>query len=246
MLSDYFLVIKKQILEAFSSPELTPDQIAKFILSSKERVITDHELRRILSNEIEQKKIEHLYHFTHIENVKKIFKYGIIPRELLDLSPVRLAVVPYFSDSQRYDDRRDQSCFSISFPNYRMFYSKRKRKNTDWAVLEIDGKILKTHHFEFTPENSANFAAKRFSGVKGLERLFCNIPLREYLRLQINQTTHPEAEAVTDSYIKPLHIKNIYVESQLQEKKLALNGIKSKIDKHFFSPRHDWQYWGRK
>lgn len=245
MLSDYFLIIKKQILEAFSSPELTPDQIAEFMLSSKERIIRDRQLQFSLSHKVEQQKIENLYHFTQLKNVKKIVQYGLIPRELLELPPVRLAVVPDFSDSERYDRRRDQSCFSISFPNYRMFFSKRKKKNTNWAVLELDGKLLKTHYFEFTPANAAKPGAQRSCGAKGLEQLFYDVPLRRHLSLNINQTTHPEAEALTDSYIRPLHIKNIYVESPSEKNQLAKKGIQSKVDKHFFGPRHDWKHWKR-
>ena len=86
MLSDYFLIIKKQILEAFSSPELTPDQIAEFMLSSKERIIRDRQLQFSLSHKVEQQKIENLYHFTQLKNVKKIVQYGLISSSVIPLA----------------------------------------------------------------------------------------------------------------------------------------------------------------
>ena len=73
---------------------------------------------------IENRQIKGLVHFTRLENLVSILHNGIVPRSYLfdDNIPITGMV----NDALRLDGKQHGSCFSISFPNWKMFYSYRK------------------------------------------------------------------------------------------------------------------------
>jgi len=241
MFSNYSSYIKEVVLNAFMSPSMRPEQIAKYILTASEHALFDRVQEREINQLLVQREITTLYHFTHIKNVRKIGRFGIIPRFLLDYEAIRLVVKPYFSDHNRFDKRRDQSCFSITFPNYRMLYKKRQEDADRWVVLKLNANLLRTHYFEFTCKNGAASSVPRTPGVTGLARLFNNESLRISKNLKSNETTDPQAESVTDSYIKPTAIEIVYVHNESQKQYLERRGIKAMINKEVFGNRHDFQ-----
>ncbi len=88
---------------------------------------------------MKQRQIDRLYHFTQAENLENIFRYGIVPRTILDQQGIQSS----YNDDYRYDNCEDAVCTSIEFPNYKMFYKLRQdAPEMDWAVLRLDANIL--------------------------------------------------------------------------------------------------------
>ena len=63
---------------------------------------------------------------------------GLLSRRQLDSQEGNF----YFNDSDRYDEQKDAICLSLSFPNYKMFYSIRETRkkiagvdHSQWVVL---------------------------------------------------------------------------------------------------------------
>lgn len=106
-------------------------------------------MKRIL----EQKRIDTLSHLTRTENLENIFRYGLIPRDVLDTRRIRSS----YNDEFRYDDCLDAVCTSIEFPNYKMFYKLRQdNPETDWAVLKIDSNILCNYECAYCWNNAGD------------------------------------------------------------------------------------------
>ena len=74
----------------------------------------NYEIKRF----IEERNIESLFHFTPVDNLENILKYGLLSINNLN----RLGIDYYYNDENRYDDRLDAISTSIEFPNYKMFY----------------------------------------------------------------------------------------------------------------------------
>lgn len=93
----------------------------------------------IYFDEKQRKNIKHLYHFTHINNLKSILQHGFLTRNNLDNNVMEYS----FNDSLRLDGVTDSISLSISHPNYKMFYKYRKLTNdNDWVVISISPQIL--------------------------------------------------------------------------------------------------------
>lgn len=67
---------------------------------------------------LKQRQIDRLYHFTQAENLSNIFRYGLLPREILENEEIDSC----FNDDYRFDNCLNAVCMSIEFPNYKMFY----------------------------------------------------------------------------------------------------------------------------
>jgi len=89
-----------------------------------------------------QRQIDTLYHFTQADNLTNIFRYGLLPRDILEKRHIN----SYYNDDYRYDNCLDAVCMSLEFPNYKMFYKLRQENiMIDWAVLKLDAQILYVH-----------------------------------------------------------------------------------------------------
>lgn len=103
---------------------------------------------------VKQRGIRDLFHFTRIENVDSILCRGLISE-----ADLRENAVPHVaSDAERRDGRLDGVSLSVSFPNWKMFYSKRVNSDapTHWVVLSICPSVLWTHRVEFFTYNAAS------------------------------------------------------------------------------------------
>ena len=88
---------------------------------------------------IQERGIVSLYHFTLIDNLDSILKYGLLSRDKLDEN----GIMYEYNDQQRLEERADAICVSISFPNYKMFYKCRsERKDKKWCVIELNPRVL--------------------------------------------------------------------------------------------------------
>lgn len=107
------------------------------------------------------KNIPYLVHFTRIDNLPSILKNGFYPQSRkMELS----AGIPHINDHMRLDNKKDHTCFSISFPNSKMFFRVRNTFNGDWAVLLINNRILWEKECLFYQTNAASNSV-RFNSI---------------------------------------------------------------------------------
>lgn len=152
------------------------------------------------------KKIHRLVHFTSLSNLESILSNGLLSREILDL----LSYNYVYSDPIRLDNKRDFISNSISFPNYKMFYSKMMEDpKKDWAVLSIDSDILIDKlDTEFYRTNcaSSNPSKCRFNPCsnEALEDMYYTSNREPDLPSSF--TTDPQAEVMIKDRIDPSYI----------------------------------------
>lgn len=207
-----------------AEPGLDSKTISEIILKFLSKENTSREDEQEFSRFLEEKKIKHLVHFTHVDNIKNILKFGLIPRIFLQEKFINLALKPVFSDDQRHDGREEVNFLSVSFPNYKMFFTKRKRKpNPDeWAVILFDLNVIRKHVCEFSASNSSSLDSESIEGIEGIKKMFFNSQLREQLRLPDHYTTDPQAEVLESSVIPPSWIKEIHLKSENSKNKLIV------------------------
>ena len=204
-----------------------------------------------MENFMRSRNIDHLYHFTRAENLENILEFGLMPRDDLDL----LSIPSSYNDDYRYDNCTNAVCTSIEFPNYRMFYSLRKKHpEIDWAVLWIDANVLFELKCAFCWTNAGD--ATMFStpieyrmGIQAFKGLFSNrpnYPQRESLGIPDYYPTNPQAEVLVFDTIPTEYIKYIYFEDSATHDKYAdiiPSNICSSWRSDIFGPRGDWDFW---
>lgn len=232
------------IYEIKAQQGLDSKTISEIILEHLSTESTSKEDELKFSEFLEEKKIKYLVHFTRIENINNILKFGLIPRIYLNKKIIKLALNPTFSDNQRLDKREEVNCLSVSFPNYKMFFKKsRPPDNQDnWAVILFDLNVIRKHICEFTANNLASANTKSIEGIEGIKKMFFDSQLRERLSLPPYYPTDPQAEVLEYSVIPPDWIKEIHLKSANSLNKLPRNK-KITVNKNFFRPREDYKYW---
>ena len=128
------------------------------------------------------KKINSLVHFTPIENVNSIARYGLFSRNELEKYNLNFVC----TDKKRLDGLIDYISVSVSFPNYKMFFSVRKefeeRENRSvhrWAVIIIRKEALWELDCKFFFRNAAsaefeNRLDRKWSSTEAFENMFGN------------------------------------------------------------------------
>jgi len=184
-------------------------------------LISDH-----IAAIVEQRRIEHILHFTRLENLPQILRHGLISRS--DLADADFNVHP--SDTDRLDQRDDAISVSISCYAPAMFDAKRHRAgNAPWAVLILRPEILWRYHCLFFRQGAATNASryergKRYGGY-ALEKLFDDFPLatapgtsfRAEIGLPPSWPTHSDAEVQVMAPIDPRYIMGAWVERPEEE-----------------------------
>lgn len=100
---------------------------------------------------VEERKIEHIFHFTSIENIKNILNNGLICRKRLDMQNMYYVS----SDENRLDNKYNYISTSISFPNYKMFYKKRiENEKNIYVLLSLKPNVLWEKECLFIPTNA--------------------------------------------------------------------------------------------
>ncbi len=206
----------------------------------------NYEIKRF----IEERNIESLFHFTPVDNLENILKYGLLSINNLN----RLGIDYYYNDENRYDDRLDAISTSIEFPNYKMFYKCRQESgDANWCVIELDASVLVDKDCIFNIENAAKNreryrSYREKSGIRGLEALFYGDGIRYELELPTYFTTNPQAEVqvldkIEVNYIKAVHFEN-YESKNFFDKHIEYKyNIKSKVTEGLFRWRCDYKYW---
>ena len=86
---------------------------------------------------VDARGIKSLFHFTRVDNLRPILESGLLTREACDLAGIK----PVINDHYRYDGTGAISA-TISYPNYRMFYSLRCGSDAEWVVLKLKRSLL--------------------------------------------------------------------------------------------------------
>ena len=215
-----------------------------------------------------KRRITTLMHFTRIENLSSILQQGLLGRNILEERGQDFE----WNDSQRLDEHKEAVCLSISFPNYRMFYSIRERKketneanDSQWVVLLLDAKVLWELDCAFYQENAASNPAdgitpslEQRKTSSALTSMFVedyvnrqgSRVLRQVLQISNNYPTNPQAEVlVFDSiptrYIKIVHFRNATILREWRSINSETYSQMLTSSSHYFNPRHDWAAWQR-
>lgn len=170
------------------------------------------EIEKIVS----EKEIKHLVHFTKAENLPSIMEHGLLSVNESRARGLNVAR----NDSQRLDGRLAGISVSISFPNYKLFWTFRQKpenKGVAWVILFIRPDILWEKRALFCRENAAssgisdtdesqlatpNAFAKMFDDVEGSES-------REAEGLKPCDPTNVQAEVLVMETIEPNDIVGI-------------------------------------
>jgi len=206
---------------------------------------------------VEQRKISHLVHFTRLENLANILKNGLVGRDELDSREQ-----PYvFNDKLRLDHIANSICLSVSFPNYKMFYSYRcQDQNADWVVIRLKPNILWSKTAIFCVRNAAerNIAQQSKNqrlSFQAFENMFENqdgYPTRELTQIPSYYPTNPQAEILIVESIDPTFIVDVVVDrddkirNQVEFNKI-IDGNSHMTTFYrgndYFLPRNDYKHW---
>ena len=247
---------KAFLYDAMARPGTGRIELAKNIADALVKKNTAAEAT-LLQQFVRDRGIKYLLHFTPIYNLRSILRLGFVPRKFLDMPGIKESIRPLFPDLFRQDGQRDCFCLSISWPNYKMFFQKRKQMLTDWVVLRINVETIIKHQCLFYKTNAASSASRRL-GPGRIEEMFYDDGIRGQLSIEKWYTTDPQAEVMSFSRISPQWINEIYVQKLTKEVNREFthlrrqnllkrddsgNRIKVTEDKTFFGPRKDFQFW---
>lgn len=125
-------------------------------------------------NEIQNRGIEYLVHFTPTINLLSIYEQGkVLSRaaiEKFDIDQTDIFDFVEFTDEIRFDDKNYIN-LSVQHPNSFLFKRFQQKTQDDgyifWCVLKIDKKYIYHKDTLFSVTNAANSHNKRVTGVTG-------------------------------------------------------------------------------
>jgi len=204
--------------------------------------------------------VKRLCHFTRLENLKSIVRNGIIPRAKLQKSGSVL-----FNDDYRLDQFLEASSFSISFPNYRLFYHYRNQKfpNTKWAVIEVLPELMWTQKSLFSLSNAASSTSRQVDPRQratpvAFESMFADFKeekdgksftvKRQSLNIPPYYTTNPQAEVLVFGKVSPRLISKIFFETTNDRDWVQVHcqpptHVKLEVERSLFNYRSDYAAW---
>jgi hypothetical protein len=175
---------------------------------------------------VERRKIEHLVHFTRIDNLHSILQSGLIPRSMQQ----EFNLSSLINDEGRFESRLDCTSCSVAFPNYLLFHTFRECKfpGSRWAIIFLNIDIL------FSPSNIAYYYqtnaatanhrdtnTKELCSAQAFENMFCDSVMaknRFYKRtpqqIHDNWTTDPQAEVLISDVIDNKYIDGVCFQNQ--------------------------------
>lgn len=203
-----------------------------------------------------ERKVVFFVHFTPVDNVGGILRYGLRPR-------TAQSVKGQWTDPNRLDGQVDCSCLSISFPNYQMLYRKTLERKYSYVILRISVEALcclDKDDISFFPNNAASSGLigtfNSHIGLSAAREMFIDTAVygskkatRKELGIPSYYTTYPQAEVLVRGTIPACYIKEIVV-PQASVRHEVLNACRSnnmnipvRVDDSLFKPRCDWQFW---
>jgi len=207
----------------------------------------------VIKEEVLKREIKHVLHFTKIENLSSILERGVFPRTNLNTCNIQY----HFNDEIRVDYCEDASCHSISFPNYKMFYSYRmSNPEQEWIVLSLSPRLLWEKDCAFCYSNAAS---TEISSIPLVERkkpeyflkMFDNFneyPKRSELKIKDCCPTNPQAEVLVFDVIERKYLQGIFFQKQTtmihsQENIEHMKKVPCRYGGSVFSYRSDYEFW---
>lgn len=205
---------------------------------------------------LKKRGVQHLVHFTRIQNVPGILRYGLLSRDELATRGIDHAI----NDLYRYD-YLPAVCLSVSFPNYKLFYGMRMaHPKEDWAVLRLKPELIEKKRCVFSPANAArrelaNSPLESRMTPEALNGMFADhdgMPARSILNIPDHFPTNPQAEILVLDPIEPSYIADVIIDAKERVRNygaiLALakeqNGSPQFLHgKPLFDARLDFAHW---
>lgn len=101
---------------------------------------------------LNDRKITELIHFTRIENLNSILRYGLLSVDLLCERGIRYL----YNDADRWDNKTNCICTSVEFPNTANLRKYRDEyPDARWVIITIDAKVILNHECYFAEHNAA-------------------------------------------------------------------------------------------
>lgn len=204
------------------------------------------------------RNVNFLCHFTRIENLVSILRNGL--RSRFQLRRAGIEFCP--TDLNRIDGHQNAVSLSVSFPNYRMFYSKRelfwKSEGVNWAqwvVLILKADVLWELDCVFCQQNAAHGSVitvpleKRKMPLE-FESFFCDF--EEVCRLDLgiprNYPTNPQAEVlvfdqIPISYLREIHFYSTKAWENWPYRTYTANKANVFCSDYYFRRRKDYKVW---
>lgn len=158
--------------------------------------------RQEIKDAAERRKIQYLVHFTPIANLASILRHGLLPRAVMDQRVPRIPFVEV--DQFRYDGEHSRVSASVTFPNWKMFWTKRNDPSlpAPWVVLVIKASVLWDRDCLFVRTNAAKSggaledARAKGHSADAFEEMFAASHVPRKRSTQENWTTDPQAEVL--------------------------------------------------
>lgn len=203
-----------------------------------------------MQNIIQSRGINYILHFTQLGNLDSILANGINTRDYCETNQFQYS----YNDSHRLDGHTNASCFSIGFPNYKMFYKlRRETDGVEWVVLALHPRLLIEKDCAFYPTNAASNPIRHvdpntLKSAQALENMFSEVsgkPSRADLKLANFCTTDPQAEVLVFDQIEPSYIGGIATPSKTLADTLRARNLNIDVQyvDGFFSARKDYEHW---
>lgn len=212
-------------------------------------------VRRVPSNrqqiiqDAKQRDIVNFVHITNVENLPSILLNGICSKAYLEDNNIEYDC----ADAKQINRIEDAISISVTFPNYKMFYSLRQEnEKVEWVVLLLDAKQVLSLDCAFCYTNASsneifNIPLELRKTYEAFEQMFLRIGHEKYRGLSPNEPTDPQAEILVFNLIPASFIKKVIFEKYEVKIKYAslLNkmSIPYNIDERYFLPRHDYSFW---
>lgn len=199
----------------------------------------------------EKHNIRHFAHFTYCLNLDTILRDGLRTRESLEKSRSYYCA----TDPERRDGVKDSISLSVSFPNHRMFYAKRKARPLSYCVLLIKREALMDQDLLYFGTNAAYHGygdredRLRHTTARDLGYIFCEEPWwksdrelpgldREKRKLREDYARDSQAEVMCLSGIPVEAIECCIFDSEERKNKyeamLREKGISAVVDPWYF------------
>lgn len=197
-----------------------------------------------------------LRHFTRRENLQGILEHGLLPKNALNEMRIK-----YVANDELRLDGIDGVCLSVSFPNYKLFWSFRAPDEDplDWVVLDLSPSVVRSKLCIFNARNAAhNSMSKQTIAERtrmgALTEMFYDQMLRSRLALPDDCTTDPQAEIVVPEPIEPELIDTVLFNlPATPDNRKVLDDYSKEFGTawqgkfipfpEIFKPRRDYEYW---
>lgn len=213
---------------------------------------------------IRKNKVSCLTHFTRMDNLKSILRFGILPASVLTGNKT-------FGSFQRNNVTLPHEwdglvSLNISFPDYKLFNDLQNHKPSDWVILIIDVRALIDFPCYFFPGRALDLIGRApiprqfltdYQKTSDLKKLFADREdvKRKDLDIPSFYPTDPTSEVLSFFPIAPSYITQVFFHSDYKFNQWVLSNTEFAISQdrnrwavglQYFSPRSDYPYWKTK